>query len=203
MASSLGVEDEEPALLLEKKRLRRGGLLDIGPLDPGAFHMAVRPDGFDRWTWAFEAEERSSALALSVEGDSVRGGDAIALGEYVIECDPAVDLVLEPANSTALRDGRLTADVELFDLTYLRGGRPSQRDDPEEESFRQLPKPKSRWAGNVLELRGLPAIELRLRVVLEHPEVSPSGVLVREFRLEPQRGSYVRRVIELGAAAPR
>ena len=63
---AVGVADEAPAHVLESRRIGANGRLSVGPLDRGAFEVAVRPAGFDRWTWAFEAHDRSSALALGL-----------------------------------------------------------------------------------------------------------------------------------------
>ena len=194
---SVGVRDEDPALQLDVRPIGSSGLLQVGPLDRGAFEMAVRPSGFDRWTWAFEASSRDGALVLGVESADVRQGRTLSLGDFVVECAAAMDVVLEPADSAILRDGQLKVAVKMFDLTYARGGRPAEGDTPEDEAFRELPAPKSRWSGNVLELRGLPPIKLRLRVELSHPDISASGVLLREFVLEPERGSYLLEIVDL------
>ncbi|MEM9408073.1 MAG: carboxypeptidase-like regulatory domain-containing protein [Acidobacteriota bacterium] len=192
---TLGVADEEPALALESRRLSKSGRLLVAPLDRGAFEIAVKPSGFDRWTWAFEANERAKAVALTIESADVRRGALLRAGEFVVECAPALDLVLEPATAAVLRDGQLESEVKLFDITYARGGRPSDRAKPQDETYRELPAPRPRWRGNVLELRGLPAIDVRVRLELRHPDISPSGELIAEVEWEAQRGGYRRQVV--------
>ena len=90
------VRDDHPALELESRMLEGSALdrLRVGPLDAGAFELAITPEGFDRPTWAFETSDRAAALQLEVSASAVEAGRAIDLGEFLVECDPALRVVL-------------------------------------------------------------------------------------------------------------
>jgi hypothetical protein len=59
--------------------------LVVGPLEGGAYHLAVRPAGHDRWTWALGTEQAVDAIAfLTVEGEETD------LETIAVECGPAI-----------------------------------------------------------------------------------------------------------------
>jgi len=82
---------EEAALLLEDAPLsdEKRDVLAAGPLEEGAYRLAVRPSGHDRWTWALGTERAS-------EGAILQGapGDSADLGAVPVDCGPAIAIRL-------------------------------------------------------------------------------------------------------------
>lgn len=64
--------------------------LVAGPLPAGSFVVAIRPEGFDRWTFAPGTEDPARAGVLSLNE-----GEALDLGAWELNCRPSILLVPE------------------------------------------------------------------------------------------------------------
>ncbi len=66
----------------ESNRLR------LGPLTPGSYGLAIRPQGFDRWSFAGGGDDPSRAMTLQLQE-----GQELDLGNWEIPCRPSILLV--------------------------------------------------------------------------------------------------------------
>jgi hypothetical protein len=57
----------------------------VGPLEGGAYHLAARPVGYDRWTWALGTEQAVEAVAFQTVA-----GEETDLETIAVECGPAI-----------------------------------------------------------------------------------------------------------------
>lgn len=198
--------DEEPVLELGERVLAARSPLVLGPLDAGAFEVAIRPQGFDRWTWAFETTERERAVPLEVGAADVRQGRELPLGVFVIECEPAIDLRLLPDPPVELDFSHLEVQARLFDAERAAEEGVRSKD----ASRRELQPPRVRRAPGRIELRRIQTGRTRLRLEIAHPFLLPSGPYpssgsaqqggnrpsppgsqtVQELDLDLQRGGY-------------
>ena len=64
--------------------------LVAGPLPAGNFAIAIRPEGFDRWTFAPGTEDPARAGVLALNE-----GEALDLGAWELNCRPSILLVPE------------------------------------------------------------------------------------------------------------
>ena len=64
--------------------------LVAGPLPAGTFAIAIRPEGFDRWTFAPGTEDPARAGVLALNE-----GEALELGTWELNCRPSILLVPE------------------------------------------------------------------------------------------------------------
>ncbi|RMH17570.1 MAG: carboxypeptidase regulatory-like domain-containing protein [Acidobacteria bacterium] len=161
--------------ILALDRLPFGGAgrdrLRIGPLSPGVYRLALRPEGFTRWTWAFTATDPLRADDLQVLADDV----VTDLGLFHLECAPAVDLrprVLDGGPLPDLRAAEVTARI-------LATGRDEE-----------LARPSIAQDEDAVRLRLLPTGRWRLVFTLRHPHFLPRPDLSFEATLELQRGGY-------------
>jgi len=174
----LAVDD----LLLEGRRRDR---LVAGPLATGVYRLAVRPAGFDRWSWAFGSHDPREATEVQVTFEGRRAETEVDLGELRLECAPAVDLLPAVAGGAPFPD---LAEVEVAARLL----------DPETD--RELGgRTWSTAREGRIELRGLTAGKARLVFTLAHPHLLPEPTLEWEIPVELERGRLVELVPEVEA----
>ncbi len=155
--------------------------LEVGPFEQGVYHLAIRPEGFDRWTWAFETHDAAQAARIQIDvtgtGLAVAGElGKVDLGIFHIECGPAVDLLPAVASGAAFPDAReVAAHARFFDLATGR----------EMAGRLEVTRQKDR-----ILLRGAPAGQLRLDLTLSHPHLLPEPSLSWQLELELERGDF-------------
>jgi hypothetical protein len=89
--------------------------LRLGPLKPGVYGLAIRPRGFDRWTFAGAGDDPSRATSVQVQE-----GQEADLGVWTIPCRPSILLLARPIGDvTALpaTDPRRQPDVSHAAVT--------------------------------------------------------------------------------------
>lgn len=178
--------DEDPVLALEDQPLlgRRRDELVIGPLEAGSYLLGLRPEGFDRWTWAYGAATPAQAEGLLVEAGDRDSRRAVDLGELFVECGPAVDLLPRVATGApfpSLWDVRMSARA----LSRATG-----------EALKALALKRLEKR---LELRDMPRGEQILEIRLEHSWFLPDPELTWRIPIELERGMYREIPIELEA----
>ncbi len=174
-------DGQEVVLALDDLPLARD-VLAVGPLEQGVYRLAVRPSGFDRWTWAFETHDPAEAVEIQLPVEA-RGSGPLDLGWFHLECGPAIDFQGVIAAGEAFPDVRKIA-VEARVL------------DPEEE--REIaPAPAIFKRGQRILVRGLPRGPQRLEITLRHPHLLPEPSLAWRLPLELERGNYREFVLEV------
>src|SRR5262249_41891692 len=84
--------------------------LFVGPLPEGVYTMALRPQGFDRWTFTPGTEESARAVPLILDA-----GKSEDLGVVELDCGPTVRVEPEIQSQEAvpdLHEATLTVDVK-------------------------------------------------------------------------------------------
>ncbi len=149
-------------------------VLQVGPLEPGAYRLAVRPSGFDRWTWAYETYDVRESFELPVATREHQAERRIDLGSFELECGPAVDLLPEVLTGEPFPDlHRVEVAARVL--------------DPEEE--REIAPPLLVVRdGDRLRLRGLPRGPQRLVFNFTHPHLLPAPTLEWHAAFELERG---------------
>ena len=165
---------EQAVVVLDEVPFVAGRLL-VGPLEQGVYRLAVRPEGFSRWTWAFDSDSPAAAHPLQLDLDEHEGHERIDLGALRLECAPAVDVVpiYGDGDGPAARDLRVA--VELV--------------DPATESL--LGRPDAPVRDGRFAVRGLPEGTVRVEIVLEHPHFLPRPQSRWRLDLELARGRFV------------
>ena len=189
--ADLESQDDGDGVLALDDVLLSGAVRDVvtaGPLAPGVYRLAVRPDGFDRWTWAFETDDPTEAVDLQVEAVS----DDVDLGLFHIECGPAVDLLPEIAGGAPFPDlDKVEIEVRLFDPETGEEWRPPTVLVHEDRyQLRDVPSPAS---------RSTTAKPKRLEISLVHPHLLPAPVQRWQMDFELERGSYEEIVLQVEA----
>src|SRR5262249_54119388 len=95
---------DQDALLKGDHAVLKGRLRDgvvVGPLGSGSYAVAVRPEGFDRWTFVPGTEDPSRALPVTLEE-----GQTTDLGVLYIDCGPTIAVVPEVMTGAPLPDLR-------------------------------------------------------------------------------------------------
>lgn len=174
------VLDREDVVLRGKHKDR----LEIGPLDEGVYTMAVRPQGFERWTWLYGTTDPEAADPIVVHEHDVAQGETVNLGGLAIECGPAIDLVPEIRGDLPLPP---LEEIEV-EARYLPLGEGSST-NPEQSRWRHARVTKR---DGVVELRDFPRGTLRLRLTLTHPHFLPRPDPRWETEVELERGQYHR-----------
>jgi hypothetical protein len=162
--------------------------LAVGPLEGGAWLLAFRPAGFDRWTWYPGGEDSAEAEVLYLDSD-----DDTPLERIGVDCGPAFTVALIPADHLPLPDmarARVEAEWE-------------PRDELRRDQGRGGKLLVERRRDSVL-LRGAEAGPASLRVELSHPLLAPELIRFTRDELELEAGE--RHVLEapvrvLGAVA--
>lgn len=88
-----GVHHEKRLALAGRER----DVLRVGGLPRGRFVVAMRPRGFDRWTFSQATEDPAQAAAVAL----VPGATA-ALGRIAIDCAPSLRLVVTPKDDSTV-----------------------------------------------------------------------------------------------------
>ena len=183
--------DDEPDLELERRALSGSARdqLIVGPLDPGAFEIAVRPEGFDRYTWAFETHNRDTATAVQITRAEAQSAAMLELGELLIECDPGAELVLpEPADPDTKRPSLESGLVKL--RLYDRELLPSEAENPTPAGA-ELRSPQFQTTARGLLLERIQPGSTRLVV-----EILTDGEPERyQIDLDLERGAFKRYVL--------
>ncbi len=187
--------------------------LAVGPFEQGVYYLAVKPQDFDRWTWAFEAEAAAGASKLQVDvagvdpgSEGALGGPALGnvdLGMFAVECAPAVDLL------PAIAAGVVPPQGSEGHVAPPEGPRPSFPDVREvkvDARFFDLDadKPVGRRLSIIrrdgrIRLRNCPGGRLRLDFTLSHPHLLPEPTLSWQVEVELERGRYRQIVPEIEA----
>lgn len=171
-----GAEGAEPVLDLADVILTGRGrdTLSIGPLEQGVYSLAVRPTGFDRWTWAFGADDPARATAIQVTAEAHTAPATIDLGIFEVECGPAIDLRPEIATGDDFPDlQEVEVEARILDL------------DVEKEIAE---RPRILRRDRRVLLRGLPRGEWRLELTLAHPHLLPEPALEWLLPIQLERG---------------
>lgn len=146
---------------------RRDGF-HLGPLDPGAYHLLVRPQDHNRWTWALGTESQEDAAVLNVGP-----GEPTDLGGVAIDCAPAISVRPIPPDGVELPDllatGRYDPLAELDGIVKIEG---KQRElgshgllaDPMRVQFRDLPEGEVEATVTVWNPLFLPSPELSVAI---------------------------------------
>ena len=179
--AALASEDEAAALAgasLATDGLVLGGklvdTLTAGPVVGGTWLVAVRPAGFDRWTWVYGGESPAEASVVKVED-----GDVADLETIVVPCAPLVELVARVPDGQPALDLR-EAKVDARWHTDRAKGRLSIE-----------------ARGDRLRLGAAPEGDVEVEVTLVHPYVLPSGSVTAKARLHLERGRRAPLVAEL------
>lgn len=152
--------------------------LRLGPLKPGEYCLAIRPAGFDRWTFAGSGDDPSRSMTLQL-----REGQEVDLGVWTIPCRTSLLLVARPIGDVKWPDVSHATVTSTMAAQKIR----VDRESAERRSYRALePVPLLR----ALRLYGVPnepvtvALQVRDRFLL--PEsVSP---LPNPLTLDLERG---------------
>jgi hypothetical protein len=170
------------ALALDDVRLG-GRFLDkfiAGPLEEGAYQLAVRPTGFGAWTWAFGTERREAGAVVDMEI-----GESTEVGFVELDCQAGIELRPRVMDGTSLPDMR-EAEVEARVGIGLDG---------DEIVWRE---PRVEQERDAVLLRGLPEGAVRLEVTIRHPHFLPGDELAWTDELELERGWLLPRELEVG-----
>jgi hypothetical protein len=190
-------EADEAVLALEGVLLGGRGreTFTAGPLEQGLYRLAVRPGGFDRWTWSFETHDPMDATDFQVDLADGDGAGEIDLGLFQVECGPTVDLLPTIAGGAAFPDvEEVEVEVRLLDsesgdeshrppAVLRRGGRIQLRDFPRPRPPRGAPA-------------GRPPV---LEITLNHPHLLPAPVQRWQTDLELERGRFEEIVLQVEA----
>ena len=187
-----GRGDPGRGLLALDRQVLGGAFRDTLRIDfvaAGDYRLALRPGGFDRWSWAYGTHDpaRSQVVTVSDGGES----EPLALGEIQVECAPAVDLRPE-----AVGGGRISDLEEVEIEVWLL--------DPELDEEISDP-PWTVVVDDRFEIRGLvvgPTGRGRLLFTLEHPHFLPEPLLDWEVPVVLETGRLLDLVatVELGGA---
>jgi hypothetical protein len=172
-----GPEAHDGPVLALDEVLLSGKLRDafeVGPLREGMYHLALRPTGFEIWTWALGTPDPDRAANLQMTP-----GATVGLGPVEIDCGPQVGLWPKPAPDGARLDME-KAELAARVRTVPETGR-ERVDEPEHQLTRD---------GALLW--DLPEGEATLEVTLRHPHLLGDEPLAWSFPMELERGKGVR-----------
>ena len=182
--------EEEPIMTLDAHTLTgpKQDRLVVGPLEAATYVVGIRPEGFERWTWVYGADTPERAEAIPIETGDRDARRAIDLGQVLVECGPAVDLLPKVAAG-----GRFPpwGEVLMFARSVSLATEKGLRDLDIEGRQRRL------------EVREMPRGEQTLEIFLEHPWFLPEPELLWELPVELERGMYRQirlEIADLGGA---
>lgn len=175
----------EPTLRLPRLPRTGPGQLGVeaGPLETGRWIVAVKPDGFARWTF-FPGSE----VVEDIEPIEAIAGEVAVAESVDVDCDPLALLAVGVLAGGPGPDLRL-ADVAATYLPAHDGGTPVTV--------------KTRRLRTRVRLEHLPVGSGRLHIVLRHPHVLPEPELAVERDVTLVRAGLVRlegQVAALGGA---
>jgi hypothetical protein len=168
----------DPLVKLDARPLGGAGTnrLRLGPLKPGVYGLAIRPRGFDRWTFAGGGDDPSRSMSVQLQE-----GQVADLGVWTIPCRPSILLLARPIGDlTTLpaTDPRRQPDVSHAAVTSTIAAS-EVRVDRASADRRRYGAPENLPLLRAMRLYGLPsepvtvALQVRDRLLL--PElVSPS-----------------------------
>ena len=167
------------ALAAERVWLRGPGLnrFDVGPLEEGAYLLAVRPAGIETWTWYAKSLFARGATVIQVEDRAL-----VNLGVVVIECGPVVEI-----------EARFTSGAGSADLDSARVSVRASRAGP------AGPEPvlvRSDHVSSQVLVTGAPEGALRLSTRIEHPHFVPPVVEVTTTLNDLVRGKLARVTVD-------
>jgi hypothetical protein len=171
----------DPLVKLDASPLGGAGTnrLRLGPLKAGVYGLAIRPKGFDRWTFAGGGDDPSRAMTLQLQD-----GQEVDLGVWTIRCRPSMVLVPRPIGGATK-----PPDVSHATVTSTIAAS-AVRVDRESADRRSYRVPETLPLLRAMRLYGIPsepvtvALQVRDRFLL--PEsVSP---LPNGFALNLERG---------------
>lgn len=83
----------DPLFKLDARAVGGAGTnrLRLGPLKPGEYCLAIRPAGFDRWSFSGSGDDPIRSMTLQL-----RHGQELDLGVWTIPCRPSILLVPRP-----------------------------------------------------------------------------------------------------------
>ena len=171
----------DPLFKLESRPLGGPGKsrLRLGPLKPGVYSLAIRPRGFDRWTFAGGRDDPSRSMSLQVDD-----GQETDLGMWTIPCRPSILLLPRP-----IGEGATLPDVSHATVASTIAAS-EVRVDRESADRRRYDAPESLPLLCSMRLYGVPsepvkvALQVRDRFLLPEP-VSP---LPNPLTLNLERG---------------
>lgn len=144
------------------------GAFTVGPLGEGTFRLAVRPAGFDWWTWYPGVDDALHADALSVAVEAVDGGD------MDLACGPLVVVRPRVLSGQVLPDLRgawvAVRELDAAGVEVTRGPAPRVVVRPEEA-----------------HIRGIEEGKPKLQVAVHHRYFLPGGVAFIEAELTLSR----------------
>jgi len=149
-------------------------LFRVGPLEPGAYIVAIRPKGDDYWTWPPRLLMPEQTIRFHLEEAS-----SVDAGHLEIECGPVLMLVARIASQEPapdLRAGTLDVAASLETTPGRRADLPRDVDSYEDRFF----------------ARGLPEGKVRVSVHFRHPYLIPDEVELPATDLSLERGKLLR-----------
>jgi hypothetical protein len=162
---------------------RRDGF-HVGPLDAGAYHLLVRPQEHNRWTWALGTETQEDATVLTVAA-----GEPTALGAIAIDCAPAIAVRPIAPEGVELPDLVVTGSYEpLAELDGMLLG----EDEPRALKRGRLIAEPSR-----VQFRDLPEGPVDLTLTLHNPLFLPGPSLTVPIQATLERGTTLERAPRL------
>ncbi len=159
--------------------------VEAGPFEAGPYLVALRPAGYQRWTWVGGGEERGRATPVTIPEASTADVATVWL-----DCGPLVVLDVVAANGAAVPDLADRAQVTLTAEQVLK------------DHVREVPL-RVEVRGAHAFVRGLPEGEVRLRGGLRHPRlVGPGLELPGTWTVHLARGAEVRRQLVAAEILP-
>jgi hypothetical protein len=148
----------------------------VGPLEPGGWLLAVKPDGFDRWTWAPGQEALVEAMTTIVEP-----GDATPLPPILIDCLPSIRLdpvVPEGLPIPDMLDAKVAATWLPVDAQQRHAGRGGAL--------------TAKRLVDRMVLRGAQEGKASLHAEISHPHFLPAAPIAVDALLELRDGRVAR-----------
>jgi hypothetical protein len=179
---ALDAEDwmEESELVLEDVPLteEKHDVIGVGPLEEGAYRLAVRPSGHDRWTWALGTERAS-------EGAILHGtpGEPVDLEALPIDCGPAIAIRLGVAGDGPVPS--LSLVHPRYDTFSIAG---AVSNDSGENTVDHAVV--DAYADRLV-VRDLPEGSATLRIGLRHPYFLPSPWITIPLQATLERGRTI------------
>ena len=150
----------------------------VGPLELGAYHVLVRPEEHNRWTWALGTESPEDSSILSITP-----GEPADLGAIAVDCAPAIEVIPQVPDSVELPD--LVATGLYEPLAECNGVLTIDGEERELDHARLVAEP---WR---VQFRDLPEGNAKLQVTVWNPFFLPRPDWVIPVSAELERGRTV------------
>jgi hypothetical protein len=144
----------------------------LGPLSPGEYHLAARPDGQDYWSWASNELVPEAATVFPITEAA-----PVDTGVVEIECGPLVAIVPDVLSKEPVPDLNLGAV------------RATLRRSREEDHPRSVGADVEVHAARAF-VRRLQEGKFKIAVTVEHPYLIPPSISAPERELTLTRGSF-------------